>query len=121
LGGGGGSVPGQVEMRVKLGLDFMATFGRAQPLQHQRAGFVRDLVRERERERERQRDRETERQRDREIKREKGSEIGEERKRAREPVGAIRRIQMNTHPPPYTHTHTHTHTHRCRSWQRQHA
>jgi hypothetical protein len=65
LGGGGGSVPGQVEMRVKLGLDFMATFGRAQPLQHQRAGFVRDLVRERERER----DRETERQRDRETER----------------------------------------------------
>ena len=45
VGGGGGSVPGQVEIRVKLGLDFMATFGRAQPLQHQRAGFVRDLVR----------------------------------------------------------------------------
>ena len=67
LGGGGGSVPGQVEMRVKLGLDFMATFGRAQPLQHQRAGFVRDLVRERERDREteRQRDRETERSRER--------------------------------------------------------
>ena len=65
MGGGGGSVPGQVEMRVKLGLDFMATFGRAQPLQHQRAGFVRDLVRERERERER----ETERQRDRETER----------------------------------------------------
>ena len=67
MGGGGGSVPGQVEMRVKLGLDFMATFGRAQPLQHQRAGFVRDLVRERERDREteRQRDRETERSRER--------------------------------------------------------
>ena len=79
MGGGGGSVPGQVEMRVKLGLDFMATFGRAQPLQHQRAGFVRDLVRERERERKRERERE----RERETERQRETERSRERKAVR--------------------------------------